>query len=179
MIGFLFDCSRKMLRYSLANENMHKDDTLPQKLNQCLEAFVGFQESCRSTKTQTVKLMGGDASGPRKEIDSLHIVLASVIHDRSDLSSCNSVHMRAERLRCVLFILIDAGIVPLKRFTRQEIMSQTCQSLRASASQFVTRIRDTDPLMILLSALVFCLNSPLFWSMLTSLLVHCQYFHIG
>ena len=66
------------LRYS---ENMHEDDTLPQKLTQCLEAFVGYQESSSNTKAQTVKLMGCNDSGPRKEKDALHIILASAIHD--------------------------------------------------------------------------------------------------
>jgi len=116
---------------------MHEDDTLPRKLTQCLEAFVGFQESSRSTKAQTVKLMSCNDSEPRKEKDALHIILASAIHNQSDLPLCNSVHTRAE----VLWLhKIEAGIVPLRRFTRQEVMSQTCQSLHASTSHVVTRI---------------------------------------
>jgi len=88
----------------------------------------------------------------------MHVVITSLGVDRCVYDQCNSVHTRADVLRCVLFTLIDSGIVPLRRFSRKELLRQMCKSLHACASHVVTKIRNTEPVMFLLSLLVFLMN---------------------
>jgi len=152
MIRFLFlsvNCSSKALTYTLESENMHKEDTLEIKLVQCLNSFVRPQDTRTRIHCQTVKLIGGNGDRQRQEEEALHVVLATYRLQRGEFASCDSVHTRAEVLRCVLFILIDAAIVPVRRSTK------------------------TEPprlLMCLLSICVFILNLP------TALLVYSYLF---
>ena len=144
MVEFLFfktKAAPKKLNYSLVTVHTHEDDQLPYKLTQCLDAFVDPTNTRFSKNCQSVKLVGGAyASGQERE-ENVHVVLTSLRVDLEDFTSCNSVHSRTEVLRCVLFILIDSGILPLRRFSR-------------------CRLKNSKPLMFLLSLFVFILNLP-------------------
>jgi len=123
MVEFLFlktKAAQKKLKYSLENVHTHEDDQLPYKLTQCLDAFVDPTNTRSSKKCQSVKLVGGDYASGQAEEENVHVVLTSLRVELEDCPSCNSVHSRTEVLRCVLFILIDSGIVPLRRFSRQQ-----------------------------------------------------------
>jgi len=100
---------------------MHKEDTLESKLVQCLDSFVRRQDTRTKLQCQTAKLIGGNGDRQRQKGDALHVVLATCRLYRSEFASSDSVHIRAEELRCVLFILIDAAIGPVRRSTK------TCQ----------------------------------------------------
>ena len=173
MVEFLFlktKAAPKVLNYSLENVNTHEDDPLPRRLTQCLDAFVDPDKTIASSKCQTVKVVGGAGEENPQERENMHVVIASLGVDRSIYDQCNSVHTRADVLRCVLFILVDSGIVPLRRFSRTELLRQTCKSLHACASLVVTKIRNTGPVMFLLFFLVFVMNLP------GTLLVFCYVF---
>ena len=155
LVEFLFlktKAASKVLNYSLENVRSHEDDQLPRRLTQCLDAFVDPDKTNASTKCQTVKVVGGYGEENPQTQENLHVVLASFRVDRSLYDRCNSVHTRAEVLRCVLFILIDSGIVPLRRFSRTDLVRQKRQ------------------LMFLISSFVFVMNIP------AALLVFCYAF---
>jgi len=163
MVEFLFlktKVAPKVLNYSLETVHTHEDDQLPRRLTQCLDAFVDPDQTNASSTCQTVKVVGGAGDENPQERENMHVVIASLGVDRSIYDQCNSVHTRADVLRCVLFILVDSGIVPFRRFSRKELLRQTCKSLHACASHVVTKIRNTGPVMFLLSFLVFVMNLP-------------------
>ena len=164
MLEFLFfemKTATKTLNYSLQTLNMHSDDQMPQRMTKCLDAFVNPNKSRTNKQCQTVKLIGnisGDANN--KEHGALHLVLAYHRLEPSESHSCNSVHSRNQVLRCILFILIDAGIVPVRRFTRRELGRQMFHSSQTAARNCVKQIPDNALFCFLLSTLVFLLNIP-------------------
>jgi len=173
MVEFLFlktKAAPKVLNYSLETVHTHDDDPLRRRLTQCLDAFVYPEKTRESTKCQTVKVVGGAGEENPQERENMHVVLASLGVDRGVYDHCNSVHTRADVLRCVLFILVDSGIVPFRRLSRTDLVRQKCKYLHDCASHVGTKIRDTDPLMFLLSSLVFLMNLP------AALLVLCYAF---
>jgi len=146
MIRFLFlsvKSSANPLTYTLKSVNMHEEDNLQKRLVQSLNSFVRAERTHSSKQVQTVKLIGGNGDCKRNREVALHIVLATCDIDRSEFTSRDSVHTRAEVLRCVLFILIDAGIVPVRRTTIR-----------------LTTLKLPRVFMCLLSILVFILNLP-------------------
>jgi len=100
----------------------------------------------------------------------MHVVLASLRVDRIVYDHCNSLHTRADVLRCVLFIPIDCVIVMLMRFSGKELVRQKCKALHYCTSHFVNKVKATDPLMFLLFLLVFVMN------LSATLLVFCYAF---
>jgi len=173
MVEFLFlktKAAPNVLNYSLETVHSHEDDQLPRRLTQCFNAFVDPEMTRANTKCQTVKVVGGAGEENPQKRENMHVVIASLGVDRSVYDQCNSVHTRADVLRCVLFILVDSGIVPSRRFSRKKLLRQTCQSPHACASHVVTKIRNTGPVMFLLSSLVFVVNLP------AALLVFCYAF---
>jgi len=173
MVEFLFlqtKAAPKVLNYSLETVHTHEDEPLPRRLTQCLDAFVDPEMTRDSTKCQTVKVVGATGEENPEARENMHVVIASLGVDRSVYDHCNSVHTRADVLRCVLFILIDSGIAPCRRLSRKELVWQNCKSLHDFSSHVVNKVRDIDPLMFLLSSLVFVMNLP------AALLVLCYAF---
>ena len=173
MVEFLFlktEAAPHSLNYSLETVHTHEDDQLPRRLTQCLDTFVDHDKAKACSKCQTVKVVGGAGEENPQKRENMHVVITSLGVDQSVYDHCNSVHTRADVLRCVLFILIDSGIVPLRRFSGKELVRQKCKALHQYASHVETKIRDTDPLMFLLSLLVFVMNLP------AALLVLCYAF---
>ena len=163
MVEFLFlktKVAPKVLNYSLETVHTHDNDQLPRRLTQCLDAFVDPDQTNASSTCQTVKVIGGAGDEKPQTRENMHVVIASLGVDQSVYDHCNSVHTRAGVLRCVLFILIDTGIVPLRRFSGKELVREKCKALHACASHVVTKIRNTGPVMFLLSLLVFVMNLP-------------------
>jgi len=163
MVEFLFlkaKVAPKVLNYSLEAVHTHEDDQLPRRLTQCLDAFVDPDKTKAGSTCQTVKVIGGAGDENPLTRENMHVVIASLGVDQSVYDHCNSVHTRADVLRCVLFILIDSGIVPCRRLSRKELVRQNCKSLHDCSSHVVNKVRDTDPLMFLLSSLVFVINLP-------------------
>jgi len=97
--------SRKCLRYDMQNVSTHPDEILPQRLRQCLDAFVQNQGTDGDTKYHTVKVIGQAGNDTGYERDYLHVVIASNSIQHRMFSPCSSVHARTEVLRCVLFVL--------------------------------------------------------------------------
>jgi len=155
LVEFLFlktKAAPKVLNYTLEIVHTHEDDQLPRRLTQCLDAFVDPDKTRANKRCQTVKVVGGAGEENPQKRENMHIVLASIRVNRGVYDHCNSVHTRDEVLKCILYILIDSGIVPLSRLSRME---------------HVTKIRNTCPRMFLLSSLVFVMN------LLAALLVSC------
>ena len=163
VVEFLFlqtKAAPNVLNYSLETVHTHEDDPLPRRLTQCLDAFVDHEKTRVSSKCQTVKVVGGAGEENPQTRENMHVVIASLGVDQSVYDQCNSVHTRADVLRCVLFLLIDSGIVSLRRFSGKELVSQEFKSLHDCTFHVVTKIRDTDSLMFVLSLLVFVMNLP-------------------
>jgi len=173
MVEFLFLKTKgapNVLNYSLETVHTNEDDPLLRRLTQCLDAFVDPDKTRDNKNCQTVKVVGGAGEENSQERENMHVVVASLEIDRSVYDHCNSLHTRADVLRCVLFILIDSGIVPCRRLSRTDLVRQKCKTLHDCTSHVVNKVKDTDPLMFLLSSLVFVMNLP------AALLVFCYAF---
>jgi len=173
MVEFLFlkaKVAPKVLNYSLEAVHTHEDDQLPRRLTQCLDAFVDPDKTKAGSTCQTVKVIGGAGDENPLTRENMHVVIASLGVDQSVYDHCNSVHTRADVLRCVLFILIDSEIVPCRRLSRKELVRQKCKSLHNCSAHVVNKVRDIDPMMFLLSSLVFVMNLP------AALLISCYAF---
>ena len=123
LIAFLFlnmKEPQRSLVCVMENINTHPDEMLTHKLKQCLDKFIMTRNVGVSAKSQTVKVIGRPEESTTYGQEHLHIVIVSQFIQRSEFKPCTSVHYRAEVLRCVLFVLIDAGIIPVRRFTRVE-----------------------------------------------------------
>jgi len=129
-VDFLFLQSKaatKALNCSLEAVHTHDDDQLARKRTKCMDALVNPDKTGQGTMCQTVRVVGGTGKENPQERENLHVVMTSLTVDRSEYDRCNSVHARIEVLRCVLFILIDSGIVPLGRVLRTNINGRDVQ----------------------------------------------------
>jgi len=114
ILEFLFlhtKTAQKVLNYSLETVHTHEDDPLPRRLTQCLDAFVDPDKTkARSTKCQTVKVVGDAGEENPLEQENMHVLIVSLGVDRSVYDHCNSVHTRAELLRCVCSSSLIQGL---------------------------------------------------------------------
>jgi len=162
--------AQKFLNYSLETVHTHEDDLLSGRLTQCIDACVDPDNTRVSAKCQKDKVVSGAGEEIPQDRENMHVVLASLGVDQSVHDHCNIVHTRTDDLTCILFILIDSSIVLLRRLSRTDLVRQNRKSLHDCASHVGTKIRDTDPLMFALSALVFVMNLP------AALLLSCYAF---
>jgi len=146
----------------------HTDDKLPRRLTHGLDAFVDADKTRQTNMCQTVKVVGAAGEQYPQEKENMLVVLASFVVDRGVYNHCNSVHSRAEVLRCVLFALIDAGIVPVIRLNRTQTARQYLQSKRLAAGHIVETHKKL--IKFLLAFMWFCINLP------GALLVFCASF---
>jgi len=163
MVEFLFlqtKAAPKVLNYSLETLRTHEDDQLPRRLTQCFDAFIDPDRTRANAKCQTVKVFGGAGEESPQEQENMHIVLASFGVDMAVYDNCNSVHSRAEVLRCVLFVLIDAGVVKIKRFTRTETARQFLRNKRLAVGHLKETLTPTKLIRFFLAVLYFIINLP-------------------
>jgi len=151
----------------MQNVNIHPCDKLPQNIKQCLDVFVWNTSTDSNAKCHTVRVIGRLENPISNDNHNVHIVVASQNVQRSLLQPCSSVHDRTEVLRCVVFVLIDAGILSVKRFTRAEQARQALQARRdvafrclGAASRLTDTIKTATLTHFCLAMLVFLLNLP-------------------
>ena len=156
LIAFLFlnmKEPQRSLVCDMENINTHPDEMLTHKLKQCLDKFIRTRNEGVNAKSHTVKVIGQPEGSTIYGQEHLHIVIVSQFIQRSEFEPCTSVHYRSEVLRCVLFVLIDAGIIPVRRFTRVE-------QARHTTSRCFGVLKTMKLPHISLAVLVFLMNIP-------------------
>jgi len=163
----------------MQNVYIHPDDKLPQRIKQCLDAFVRNTSADSNAKCHTVKVIGQLENHISNDNHNLHKVVASQNVQRSLLEPSSSVRDRTEMLRCFLCVLIDAGILSVRRVTRAEqgrlaLQARCDAALRClgAASRFTETINTAT--LTYFCFLVFLLNLPGAFFTLCSQLVSCM-----
>jgi len=129
--------------YSLETVPTHNEAQLPRRIALCLAD--SNETRAKSTKCQPEQNIVSDGAAWEnlQERENTRVSVSSLSVYRSVYTDCKSLHSMAELLRYIVFILIPAGIVQVRRCTQKEIVRPTLTLVKC-----------------LLSILVFTINLP-------------------
>jgi len=130
-------------KYSLETVPTHNEAQLPRRIALCLTD--SNETRAKSTQCQPEQVIVRDSAAGEtlQERENTRVSVSSLSVYRSVYNDCKRLHSMAELLRYIVFILIPAGIVQVRRCTQKEIVRPTLTLVK-----------------FLLSVLVFTINLP-------------------